>query len=111
MYQDDVLKKLPVIQHFLFGSVLTVDLPPVDQDADGRDEKAELLRRKQALIAKLNAKNPKFQTANKPTNKGNQGNAVNDAPMVMTAAPWANAPSASKGGADVMPSTKAPWAK
>merc|ERR1719273_1758104 len=82
MYQDDVLKKLPVIQHFLFGSVLTVDLSPVDHDADGRDEKAEILRRKQALIAKLNAKNPKFQAVNQAENNGQQGAAANTDPMV-----------------------------
>jgi len=94
MYQDDVLKKLPVIQHFLFGSVLTVDLQPVDADANGQSEEAEILKRKQALIAKLNAKNPKFQSANR--------NGTQSAD---------NASHVAMGGADNMSPTKAPWAK
>jgi len=112
MYQDDVLKKLPVIQHFLFGSVLTVDLPPVEHDGEAQNEKAEILRRKQELIAKLNAKNPKFQAAQKSAKNGDpKSQSANAEPMVMTSAPWATNAAANNAITDPMASTKAPWAK
>eukprot|EP00485_Elphidium_margaritaceum_P001069 CAMPEP_0202695896 /NCGR_PEP_ID=MMETSP1385-20130828/9342_1 /ASSEMBLY_ACC=CAM_ASM_000861 /TAXON_ID=933848 /ORGANISM="Elphidium margaritaceum" /LENGTH=402 /DNA_ID=CAMNT_0049351977 /DNA_START=22 /DNA_END=1230 /DNA_ORIENTATION=+ len=84
MYQDDVLKKLPVVQHFLFGSIITIDLPAPDKNANADTEKAEILKRKQALIAKLNAKNPKVQQEAAQTAQNSKSN-----DMPVTKAPWA----------------------
>jgi len=115
MYQDHVLKKFPVIQHYYFGSILSISLKPINNDNNSNklSQKDEILQRKLALINKLNKKN-KSKHPNNTNNPNNNNinhnissrNQVNLSGT--TQAPWKNNTKMGGGGTNMI-MTKAPW--
>ncbi|ETO10344.1 hypothetical protein RFI_27035, partial [Reticulomyxa filosa] len=100
--ENYVFKKFPVIQHFFFGSLLAIDLKPATKTEVNEDE---VLERKKALIAKLNAQRgiTDRDKTGKPVD--NKGKGYVEPPLEITGvAPWAR-PDA----VDLVYDSKSPW--
>jgi len=87
MFHDHVLSKFPVIQHFLFGTLLSIDLPPVGE----REHKSTSNFRPQGRVA-----------------SSSKGLTPDDPDPVSGIVPWEAVPQ--KGRATVPVTGVAPWA-
>jgi serine/threonine-protein phosphatase 2A activator len=114
MYHVEVMSKLPVVQHFPFGSLFSFDRDP---DAVGVPESSHSSNQPQRSLARESSSD--LTATAMPV----QTQAVTSAPWAVgrtgppigqeTQAPWARTPLSKPHGAlpsDFVP-TKAPWAK